>query len=183
MHTWISYDDEDTTTTSKSYFGASDRLSEGEALLVDTGAYGNLVGSEWVKRMDANNSKHGLKPSHTRNIGKVTLGGVGKNTQESHTEVIVPTVVDGVVDNFSAVMIDDSNLPALLGLKSLQNKNAILDLRTNRLIIPNSPNDVRIEFKQERTNVLQMHQAPGGFLMLPCGADMIFSQALNPSPK
>jgi hypothetical protein len=108
-HTWISYDDEDTTTTSKSYFGASDCLSEGEALLVDTGAYGNLVGSELVKRMVANNSKHGLKPSHTRNIGKVTLGGVGKNTQESHTEVIVPTVVDGVVDNFSAVMIDDSN--------------------------------------------------------------------------
>ena len=181
-HTWISYDDEDTTTTSKSYFGASDRLSEGEALLVDTGAYGNLVGSEWVKRMDANNSKHGLKPSHTRNIGKVTLGGVGDKTQESHTEVIVPTVVDGVVDNFSAVMIDDNHLPALLGLKSLQSNNAILDLRTNRLIIPNSPNDVRIEFKQERTNVLQMQQAPGGFLMLPCGAGKIFSQALNPSP-
>ena len=138
-HTWISYDDEDTTTTSKSYVGASDRLPEGEALLVDTGAYGNLVGSEWVKRMDVNNSK-----SHTRNIGKVTLGGVGKNTQESHTEVIISTVVDGVVDHFSAVMIDDNHLLALLGLKSLQNKHAILDLRTNRVIIPNSPNDVRI---------------------------------------
>ena len=119
---------------------------------------------------------------HTRNINKVTLGGVGKNTQESTTEVIIPTVVDGVVDNFSAVMIDDSHLPALLGLKSLRNKNAILDLRTNRLIIPNSPSDVRIENKQENTKVFQMHQAPGGFLMLPCGADKIFSQALNPSP-
>ena len=106
-----------------------------------------------------------------------------KERKKSHTEVIVPTVVDGVVDHFSAVMIDDSNLRALLGLKSLQNKNAILDLRTNRLIIPNSPNDVRIEFKQERTNVLQMLEAPGGFLMLPCGADKIFSQAFNPSPK
>ena len=118
--------------------------------------------------MDINNSKHGLKPSHTRNIGNVTLGGVGKNTQESHTEVMIPTVVDGVVDNFSAVMIDDSHLPALLGLKSLQSKNAVFDLRTNRLFIPNSPSDVRIEFKKEKTNVLQMQQAPGGFLMLPC---------------
>ena len=72
-----------------------------------------------------------------------------KYTQESHTEVIIPTVVDGVVDN-SAVMIDDSHLLALLGLKSLQSKNAILDLRNNRLIIPNSRSDVCIEFKKKR---------------------------------
>ena len=65
MHTWISYDDEDETSASNSYFGASGRIPECEVLLVDTGAYGNLVGSEWVKRMDANNSKHGLTPSHT----------------------------------------------------------------------------------------------------------------------
>ena len=132
--------------------------------------------------MDANNSKHGLKQSHTRTIGKVTLGGVGKNTQERNTEVMVSTVVDGVIDTFNAVMIEDSNLPALFGLKSLQSNNAILDLRTNRLIIPNSPSDVRIGFKKENTNVLRMKQAPGGFLMLPCGAGKFFSQALNPSP-
>ena len=71
--------------------------------------------------------------------------------QETNTEVIIPTVVDGVVDNFNAVMIEDSHLPALLGLKSLQSKNVILDLPINRLIIPNSPNDVRIEFKKENT--------------------------------
>ena len=120
--------------------------------------------------MDANNSKHGLKHTHTRTIGKVTLGGVGENTQERNTEVIIPTVVDGVVDNYSAVMIEDNHVPALLRLKSLQSKNAILDLRTNRVIIPNSPKDVRIEFKKEHTNALQMKQAPGGFLMFPCGA-------------
>ena len=40
-HTWISYDDEDNTTAHNSYIGASDRLPEAEALLVDTGAHGN----------------------------------------------------------------------------------------------------------------------------------------------
>ena len=104
------------------------------------------------------------------------------NTQESNTEVIVPTVVDGVVDNFSADMIEDSHLPALLGLKSLQSKNATLDVRTECLRMPNSPSDVRIELKKETTDVLQIKHASGGFLMLPCGAGNMFSQASNPSP-
>ena len=38
-HTWISYDDEDDTSATNSYFGAADRLPDGGALLVDTGAY------------------------------------------------------------------------------------------------------------------------------------------------
>ena len=34
------------------HFGTSDQLKKGEAMLVDNGAFNNLVGSQWVERMD-----------------------------------------------------------------------------------------------------------------------------------
>ena len=47
------------------FFGSSDRINGGEAMLVDTGAWTNLVGSRWVDRMDKINQQLG-KATHTR---------------------------------------------------------------------------------------------------------------------
>ena len=77
-------------------FGTSDKLKKGEAMLVDTGALNNLVGSQWVERMDRLNQQYGRPKSTRAPRGRtVTLGGVGKNTHESSQSVKVPTSVDG----------------------------------------------------------------------------------------
>ena len=46
----------------KTYFCTSDRLRRGEALLIDTGAWSNLSGSEWVEGMNQMNCKSGMAP-------------------------------------------------------------------------------------------------------------------------
>ena len=68
---------------------------------------------------------------------------------------------------YRATVIKGSNLPALLGLKTLKGMNAIIDCRTDRVIIPKKAENVKIHFSAD-SRVLQLTQAPGGFLMLPC---------------
>ena len=136
--------------------------------MIDTGAWNNLVGSSWVDRMNRQNKAIGKVPSTEQKLAKpVVLGGVGKDTQEAKHRVTMPTTIGGADSQFSATMIDGSNLPALLGLKTLKEKNGILDLRTNRLIMSNSSDSVTIDCPVG-TTVLQLEPAPGGYLMLPC---------------
>ena len=149
----------------------SDKFKKGEAMLVDTGAFNNLVGSQWVDRMDRLNQKCGL-PKRTRApLGRtVTLGGVGKNTQESSHSVRVPTSVNGDKSTFTATVVDGSDLPALLGMKTLRDNRSVLDLENDRLIMPQPGQTIKIVYPPG-TKVLQFERAPGGFLMLPCSPD------------
>ena len=137
-------------------------------MLVDTGAWNNLVGSDWVHRMDKINSSTGKEPSvKTQLKHPIRLGGVGKNTQVGTHSVKVPTTVCGDNSAYMATVIEGSKLPALLGLKTLKSMNAILDLRSKRVILPNTPEDASISYTSN-SRVIKMEQAPGGFLMIPC---------------
>ena len=51
-------------------FGTSDKLKKGEAMLIDTGAFNNLVGSQWVDRMDRLNQQVGKPRSKRAPLGK-----------------------------------------------------------------------------------------------------------------
>ena len=108
-------------TTDHAYFGYSDRMFRGEAMLVDTGARNNLVGSKWVTCMDKFNCDAG-KPKSVRTTLKrpVKLGGAGKKTQQSTESVTVPTTVSGDHSVYQAAVIKGSILPALLGLNTLK---------------------------------------------------------------
>ena len=149
-------------------FGRSDRIQKCEALLLDTGAYKNLVGDAWVARLDKLNAEAGLKPSGRNQLMKpLTLGGVGKDTQQADKEVVIPISVDGEKAVFQATLVENSDLPALLGLNTIERMNGIIDTRTKTLILPKSRDDVKISCKPG-TKELQLVQAPGGYLMLPC---------------
>ena len=153
------------------HFGTSDKLKKGEAMLLDTGAFNNLVGSQWVDRMDRLNQRCGLPSSTRAPLGRtVTLGGVGKNTQESSHSVRVPTSVNGDKSTFTATVVDGSDLPALLGMKTLRDNRSVLDLENDRLIMPQPGQTIQIVYPPG-TKVLQLERAPGGFLMLPCSPD------------
>ena len=142
------------------HFGTSDKLKKGEAMLVDTGAFNNLVGSQWVDRMDRLNQKCGLPSSTRALLGRtVTLGGVGQNIQESSHSVRVPTSVNGDKSTFTATVVDGSYLPALLGMKTLRDNRAILDLENDRLIMPQPGQTVKIVYPPG-TKVLQLERAP-----------------------
>ena len=180
-NTWLGYehiesnsDVRNTGTAQKEhiFFGKQDRISKGEALLLDTGAWKNIVGSGWVDRMDQVNQQNGKAKSIREPLGyTVSLGGVGQNSQQSKTKTTVPITVNGSASSFSATVIEGSNLPALLGLKTLKQKNAVLDIRNNRLLFPKSAKDIQLSFDPKNVTVLNLEQAPGGYLMVPCSPD------------
>ena len=119
-------------------------------MLVDTGAWNNLVGSECFSRMDKFNSEAGILQScRTQPQRPVRLGGVGKKTQLSTESVTVPTTVSVDHSTYKATVIEGSHLPALLGLNTLKSMNAILDLRNDRLILPKHAGDAQIKFRSE----------------------------------
>ena len=177
-HAWESYDKnhEDRVNV---MFGRADRIRDGEALLIDTGAYKNLVGDRWVARQDKLNQAAGKKTSVWKDLPRpLTLGGVGANTQESTKETTVPISIGGEQAVFQASLLENSELPALLGLSTLEKMNGILDLHHKRLILPKSRDDVEIKYKKG-TKVLQLVQAPGGYLMLPCSPGSDASKLLE----
>ena len=53
----------------------------------------------------------------------------------------------------------------------MKDANAIIDLRHNRFILPDSKEDVKLHCKKG-TSVLHLIEAFGGFLMLPCSPDV-----------
>ena len=120
---WLVQESNDTErgeTHEDVFFGSSHQLNQGEAMLLDTGAWNNLVGSQWVERMDALNGQAGGKGSvRSRLPHTLTLGGVGKHSQKSNHSVKVNTFISGDTSTYEATVIDNSKLPALLGVKSL----------------------------------------------------------------
>ena len=79
--------------------------------------------------MDRLNQQFGRPKSTRAPLGRtVTLGGVGKNTQENNQSVMVPTSVNGDSFTFTAAVVDGSDLPALLSMKTLRDNRAVLDL-------------------------------------------------------
>ena len=127
-----------------------------------------MVGDGWVQRMDAINQQNGLgKSSRTPLERNVTLGGVGTGTQESTHSVSVPCEINGTKSDFVATILENSDIPAILGMESMQRKNAILDLVHNVMIVAEDPADVKIVVDGS-AKIFQLQQAPGGYLMLPC---------------
>ena len=64
---------------------ASQLKGDREGLLVDTGAFGNLVGDEWVKRQTAIAALHGHATTSQEMKNVLSVGGVGKGDNKCHT--------------------------------------------------------------------------------------------------
>ena len=142
----------------------------GEGLLVDPGSPDNLVGSGWSKRMAALNASVGM-PAPTYKPHFLEVGGVGTGAQHANTKVThtvaCPTIGGPPrLGTFSAPEIDSDKVPALLGLRSLANMGAIMDMGRNRLIVP-GPAGVRIDILPGAT-VYPLEPTHSGHLLLPC---------------
>ena len=69
-------------------------------------------------------------------------------------------------------MLDDSDVPALLGLKSIERKNGVIDTRVDqrKMYICDNPQDIEIRIRPGARNVhvVQLEQSPSGHLLMPC---------------
>ncbi|CAE7581720.1 RE1 [Symbiodinium sp. CCMP2592] len=147
------------------------RLADGRlGLLVDPGSYGNLVGELWLQSATAQTGKASEIQERSQPL---QVGGVGKGAQMCINECRMPIALlreDGsaATGSFSSPVVQMSGCPALLGLRTLQQNNAILDMRTNQLHFAAS-DKVTIALPPG-SETFQLEAAASGHLLLPCSA-------------
>ena len=142
-----------------------------EGLLVDPGAHDNLVGNLWVERMAELMKPYGHNIEFSTLKQALGVQGVGKDSQQCTTLAKVLIVFNtGALGTFTAPVVgstsEPSNIPALLGLKSLEAKRAILDLIEGRLILC-GPGSASIEAPPGST-ILKLERAPSSHWLIPC---------------
>ena len=139
-------------------------------LLIDPGSYGNLVGEEWLA--DAV-TRTGRDPMLEHREQPLQVGGVGRGAQVCSNNCRMPIAItrdDGSTASgtFSSPVVSSSGCPALLGLRSLQENRAILDMSRNLLHFA-APGEVTIKLPPG-SETYQLEVARSGHLLLPCDA-------------
>jgi len=148
------------------YFHARTRLGDNrEGLLVDVGAIGNLVGSEWVERQTRLAANHGLSVSFSEMERPLVVEGVGKSSQSTNTQATIPIATSQGSAIYTAPVIPQSGLPALLGLESIESKGGLLDTKMRKLVFP-GPGGLEIRCSPN-TVIYDLEKAPSGHLLLP----------------
>ena len=161
-------------------------LSDGrQALLIDPGSWGNLAGDKWVKRTAQIAMQQNKQPKQEKRAETLRVQGVGHGSQECSHDVALPIALKNTTGartdgTFTTPTVNGSDLPALLGLKTLVDRRAILDLTTNTLHFV-GPGDVTIDFPPG-TESYQLHHAVSGHLMMPC-CEFDAPQTLEPDSQ
>ncbi len=155
---------------------AATELQEGLSILVDPGAYTNLCGEQWARRAASLALGGGFTPSEKRMAKPLSVHGVGNGSNTAEWQLSLPiTLTDTqqttTVHSFEAPIVAQggSELPALLGLGSLQAKNAIMDMNATapRLIFPgNTPPEINVG---PGSTILPLKAAPSGHLCIQVG--------------
>ena len=93
--------------------------------------------------------------------------GVGSGSQSATNSAQVQIGVNGDLGTYTAPVIPDSDLPPLLGLRTLRSQRAILDMSgpEAELILP-GPGGFQLQLSPGSTR-LPLRTAPSGHLILP----------------
>jgi hypothetical protein len=108
-------------------------------LLINTGAVGNLQGSEWARELAQTAKHHNHVTFENRRNSPLHVAGVGSGQQTCSYDGIMPIAVPRsdnthTLETFTAPIVPDSPVPGLLGLESMTTKRTIIDTVKNQLI-------------------------------------------------
>ena len=116
-------------------YHTSTQLPDGRlSVVIDPGAWTNLIGSDLARKLVTRALKKGLAPKQTK-IKLFNVAGGGNGTQTCklgiHTPIAVEHAGDQVFQHtFEAPIVEGpggQQLPGLLGLRSLERHRCILD--------------------------------------------------------
>ena len=116
--------------------------------------------------------RYGLEVTKKRRPNRLNVNGVGQGSVPCDETATIPIAVqyEGHVqyDTFDANVAADSWLPAILGCKSLQDKDAIIILRKGqeKLIIP-GPGGYKLHCAKS-AKILPLTPAPSGHMLVSC---------------
>ena len=141
------------------------------SLIVDPGAWTNLLGSNLARRISVKAIAAGYKPAQERMSEPLSVRGVGKGSQHCPWKIISPIAtptVDGpsVLSRVTSPVVegDGADLPGLLGLRTIESHRGILDTSRRELIFP-GPGEVKIILPPGSVRH-PLEKAPSGHLVL-----------------
>ena len=146
------------------------RIEGKECLLIDPGAYDNLVGDRWVERQGALARRALLEPSQRVMDQSIGVEGVGSNAQIAREETTMPGAAKderGKVHQISykAPVVPDSDIPALWGKRSLKHNRAVVDMINSKLYLCGPG---RVQFTPPPgTLTFNLEDSKSGHLLLP----------------
>jgi hypothetical protein len=160
------------------YYHASTQLANGVlSILVDPGAWTNLVGLKVSRLIAAYAIEHGYKPEQWKMEIPLSIMGVGNGSQECKWETKLPICIedesgtDAELHYFETPTVGGTgeDLPALLGLRSMRSKNAVMEMSPGKekLSFP-GPGGYKIEWSPG-TQHFPLTCAPSGHLVIPLG--------------
>ena len=157
------------------YYLASTDLPGGRlGVIVDTGAWTNLWGLHFAQRLAYKAQQAALQPKEERLRTPLYVAGVGNGSQQANWELNIPIATtnrDGTTTQHSmrapAVEGDGRELPALLGLRSMQASDGVVEtgVRQKRLTYP-GPGGYEITWAPGAVH-FDLESAPSGHLLIP----------------
>ena len=174
------------------YYLASTDLPGGRlGVIVDTGAWTNLWGLHVAQRLACKAHQAGLTPTQERLRNPLCVAGVGNGSQQANWELHIPIATtnrDGQTSQHSfrapAVEGEGRELPALLGLRSMQANNAVMAMgaQHKRLTFP-GPGGFEITWAPGAVH-FDLESAPSGHLLVPVdNYDQLPSETAGLQPK
>ena len=167
------------------FYHAATQLPDGRlSIIVDVGAWTNLVGKETARKIAASAKQAGLYSSQKKLPKPLTVQGVGEGSQACGWLATLPIAVSTVAsDNpgdpdsesvqrhdYEAPVLEGEHgqhCPGLLGLRSLQAKGAVLQLDVGKKLLTfPGPSGYKIEWGPGATHI-KMESAPSGHYVIP----------------
>ena len=157
------------------YYLASTDLPDGRlGVIVDTGAWTNLWGLHFAQRLAHRAMQSQLQPTEQRLRSPLYVAGVGNGSQQANWELNIPIATTSREDvtsqhSMSAPAVEGAGaeLPALLGLRSMQSNNGVIETGADhrRLTYP-GPGGYEITWSPGTIH-FDLESAPSGHLVLP----------------
>ena len=162
---------EDHPDTTQVYSHSATQLPNKLSVIVDCGAWTNLIGESLARRVAERSARAGHQTKSSKMDQPLSIQGVGDGSQRCTWQCTCPVAVphaDGTTGagTFTAPIVRGAghNLPALLGLRSLEQQRAIIDTAGRTLILP-GPGDVEISLPPGSVRV-PLEKAPSGHLVM-----------------
>ena len=152
-------------------------LPSGLSIIVDPGAYTNLAGKKWARAQAIKAKQNGQQPKESKMKTPLGVSGVGNGSQKCVYEGTIPIAVDQEssagkgtsIHHFECPIVEGAgeDLPALLGLKSMAAKNAVLEMTPGKecLVFP-GPGGYELKLAPGYTRI-PLTKAPSGHLCIP----------------
>ena len=157
------------------YYHTTTRLLGKLSMIVDIGAWTNLMGSNMARASTARALSNGHNPRQDNMFGALTIQGVGEGSQKCTWEIHAPIAAphnDGAarMHKITSPIVEGSgaDLPGLLGCRSLEHERSIVDTG-NKMLHFLGKGEAQI-ILPPGSCALPLQQAPSGHLVVEIDA-------------